>query len=397
MTKKIAAVILAAGVGSRMGADKTKQKIELLGKTLLKRTLEAFDKCDMISSITVVTRACELDFAKASCDEISKPCNIVVGGETRAESARYGFNAIPSCSDFVAIHDAARCLITENMIESVAKAALKYGAATASAKVYDTLKKRDEKGFIAKTEKRDEFLRAQTPQIFSCELYKKAIDFAENSTAEITDDNMMIEMLGEKIFCVDTGSDNIKITEKTDLLQAECILYARSGDVYEKESSFVDIRVGHGYDVHRFADGRELILGGVLIPYELGLLGHSDADVLIHAVMDALLGAAALGDIGKHFPDTAPEYKGISSMQLLASVKNLLDNAGYRVSNIDATVVMQKPKIAAYIDKMAENIALALCIEKNRVNIKATTEEKLGFTGSGDGAAAHAVALLLKK
>ena len=156
----------------------------------------------------------------------------------------------------------------------------------------------------------------------------------------------------------------------------------------------MDFRIGHGYDVHRFDKDRAFILGGVEIPYELGLLGHSDADVLVHAVMDSILGAIGEGDIGKHFPDTDPAYKGASSMHLLVAVKKLLDSKGGKVSNVDATVILQKPKIAPYIDRMRENIAFALCIDKSRVNIKATTEEKLGFTGRLEGASAHSVALV---
>ncbi len=154
------------------------------------------------------------------------------------------------------------------------------------------------------------------------------------------------------------------------------------------------MRIGQGYDVHRLAEGRDLILGGVKIPYEKGLLGHSDADVLIHAVMDALLGAAALGDIGQHFPDTDSRYKGISSITLLQEVGRLLEERGYVVVNIDATIVAQRPKLATYRLQMAENIAAALYLEKERVSIKATTEEGLGFTGSGEGVAAQAVVLL---
>lgn len=155
-----------------------------------------------------------------------------------------------------------------------------------------------------------------------------------------------------------------------------------------------DMRIGQGYDVHRLTEGRDLILGGVKIPYEKGLLGHSDADVLLHAVMDALLGAAALGDIGQHFPDTDPEYRGISSIALLQRVGKLLEEQGYVIGNVDATVIAQRPKLAAYRPQMAENIAAALNLEKERVSVKATTEEGLGFTGSGEGIAAQAVALL---
>lgn len=158
----------------------------------------------------------------------------------------------------------------------------------------------------------------------------------------------------------------------------------------------IEFRMGHGYDVHRFAEGRALMLGGVNIPNAKGLLGHSDADVLLHAIMDALLGAAAMGDIGRHFPDSAAEYKGISSLLLLKRVGELLSEGGYSVVNIDATVVLQAPKIAAYISGMIANIATTLGIDPQRVNVKATTEEHLGFTGSGEGAAAHAVAMISK-
>lgn len=154
------------------------------------------------------------------------------------------------------------------------------------------------------------------------------------------------------------------------------------------------MRIGQGYDVHKLVEGRDLILGGVTVPYELGLLGHSDADVLVHAVMDALLGAAALGDIGQHFPDTDPEYKGISSIALLERVGALLEEKGYVIENIDATVIAQRPKLAAYRPQMAENIAKALRLEVNRVSVKATTEEGLGFTGSGEGISSQAITLL---
>lgn len=154
------------------------------------------------------------------------------------------------------------------------------------------------------------------------------------------------------------------------------------------------MRIGHGYDVHRLVPDRKLILGGVTIPYELGLLGHSDADVLLHAVSDALLGAAGLGDIGRHFPDTDPKYKDADSLKLLAAVGEKITAAGYKVGNIDVTMIAQKPKLRDYIAKMEENIATALKIAKNKVNVKATTEEKLGFTGDGTGMACHAVCLL---
>jgi len=157
------------------------------------------------------------------------------------------------------------------------------------------------------------------------------------------------------------------------------------------------MRIGHGYDVHRLVEGRKLILGGVEVPHTLGLLGHSDADVLTHAVMDALLGAAALGDIGRHFPDTDPAYAGANSLKLLDHVVELLEEKGYQVGNVDATILAQKPKLAPYIEKMRDNLAARMKVEPDQVNVKATTEEKLGFTGAEEGIAAHAVALLSLK
>lgn len=390
--KKVAAVILAAGVGSRMKSDKTKQKIEIFGKSVLRRTIEAFDRCALITSITVVTRNDEIDFVSGELEGVATKTNVIVGGSVRAESARLGFAAIPTDSDFVAIHDAARCLVTEDMIKSVAEAAFSCGAATAATCVYDTLKRVGEDGFIVSTEKRQDFMRAQTPQIFSVPIYREALK-SISFGAEITDDNMLVEALGQKIRCVDTGSENIKITEPSDVAIAESLLLKRAG---RKSNDNMEIRVGHGYDVHRFEKERKLILGGVEIPHETGLLGHSDADVLVHAIMDALLGAAALGDIGKHFPDSSAEFKGISSIILLTRVRKLVDDAGYRISNVDATLVLQKPKIAPYIDKMCQNVAFALGVDPSSVNVKATTEEKLGFTGACEGAAAHAVALIQK-
>lgn len=157
------------------------------------------------------------------------------------------------------------------------------------------------------------------------------------------------------------------------------------------------MRIGQGYDVHRLTEGRKMILGGVEIPFEKGLLGHSDADVLTHAIMDALLGAAGLGDIGRHFPDNDPAYAGADSLRLLAAVMKMLTDSGWQVGNIDSTIIAQRPKLADYIPKMRQNLALIMGILPEQVNVKATTEEKLGFTGSGDGIAAQAVALLVKR
>ena len=196
----------------------------------------------------------------------------------------------------------------------------------------------------------------------------------------------MVERIGHPVrICMEVI--NIKITTPADVHIAESIMKKRKG---------ADMRVGLGYDVHRLVEGRALIIGGVHIPYEKGLLGHSDADVLLHAIKDAMLGAAGLGDIGKHFPDRDERYKGISSIKLLIEVKNMLRQKGYSVNNIDATIIAQAPRMAPYIDEMKKNIAHALSISIDRLNIKATTTEGLGFAGMGQGIAAQAVVSILQ-
>ncbi len=392
ITPNVSAIILAAGVGSRMKSNITKQQIEILGRSILEHTLSAFESAESILDITVVTREEEQDFVKKTLQNFKKPYKLVIGGQTRLESARLGFEASPDTAEYVAIHDCARCLITPKDIDRVAEHAYNFGAASATMRVVDTVKKIDKDGFIISTESRDNLRRAATPQVFKRALYRDVISRVTQNCSEITDDNMLFEQRGIKIAAVDTDGENIKVTEPADVLLAESILKRRN----PKGGDGVEIRVGHGYDVHKLVSGRKMIIGGVEIPYEKGLLGHSDADVLVHAIMDALLGAAALGDIGKHFPDTSGEFKDISSINLLLRVRALIEEKGYKISNIDATLVLQAPKVARYVEKMRENIAFALSVPTGCINVKATTEEKLGFTGNGDGAAAHAVALIQK-
>lgn len=384
----VSAIILAAGQGSRMCSDITKQKMNICGKSVIWRAVDVFNRSSEIDSIVVVCREEEIEWMKDElCRDFNKIHAIVVGGKTRAESARCGFNAILDNTTFVAIHDGARCLVTEKIVSSVLDKAIDFGAATAASAATDTIKIIDEYYAVKETVPRNQVMAVQTPQIFSKEIYSKALE-SNIIDLQITDDNMLVESIGQKVYCVDTGKDNIKITTPGDIKYAEYIIEGRS--------VVNDIRVGHGYDVHRLTENRRLIIGGVDIPYDKGLLGHSDADVLTHAIMDALLGACGLGDIGRHFPDSSNSYKDISSLVLLRTVKELVEKQGYSVSNIDATLVMQKPKIAPYIEMMVDNISEILGIERGRINIKATTEEKLGFTGREEGVSAHAVATLIK-
>ncbi len=383
----VTAIILAGGSGNRMGEKVTKQRLHLCGESLLYRSVKTFSDCDKIDSIVVVSRDDEVDWAREELASFNKIYAIVTGGKTRAESAKRGFESIHSDTDFIAIHDAARCLVTVENIGAVVEAAMIHGAATASSPVTDTLKLIGDNGMICDTVDREKLLCAQTPQAFKVPLYAEALSKTD-LTESVTDDNIIIEKIGGKIYPVITGKENIKITAPEDMAYAEYILERRRG--------MNEIRIGHGYDVHRLVEGRKLVLGGVHIPFERGLLGHSDADVLTHAIMDALLGACALGDIGRHFPDNDVTYKDISSLELLKKVGALIKKAGFRVVNIDATLVIQRPKVAPFVETMVNNIANILDIESGRINIKATTEEHLGFTGREEGVCAHAVVSVQK-
>ena len=283
------------------------------------------------------------------------------------------------------IHDAARPFVSEQVITDALAEAEAMGAAAPAVAVKDTIKIAND-GAVVQTPDRAALFAVQTPQCFCRNLYWKALKAVQGEKVHlVTDDCSLFELAGLPVHLTQGDYANLKITTKEDLPAAA------------QNKGENTMRIGHGYDVHRLVEGRKLIMGGVTIPYEKGLLGHSDADVLLHAVSDALLGAAALGDIGKHFPDTDPRYEGADSLMLLREVGRLLDETGYTVGNIDATVLCQAPKLAPHIPAMRQNIANALGLALDDVSVKATTEEHLGFTGEGLGIAAHAVALIEKK
>ena len=255
----------------------------------------------------------------------------------------------------------------------------------------DTVKRVNEGGVVVDTPPRDALRAVQTPQTFEAELIRRAhAAYALGERA--TDDAALAERMGVKVRLTEGDVENIKLTTPEDMLLARQVILKREGQKEEKPM----LRIGHGYDVHRLTEDRKLILCGVEIPYTLGLLGHSDADVALHALMDALLGAAALGDIGRHFPDTDPAYKGADSGKLLDHVVALLEEKGYAVGNVDVTIICQRPKLKDYIEQMRQNVARHLKVDVDCVNIKATTTEKLGFEGEGLGISSHAVACIEK-
>lgn len=372
----VTAVIVAAGASHRMGFDKLACRLPG-GRTVLETSVAAFVDHPAVTELVLAAGA-----NRETCEQIAKacpkPCTVVPGGDTRAASVRAG--VLAANGELVAIHDAARPFVSAAVITAALEGAMRCGAAVPAVPVKDTVKAANADGTVLTTPARESLFAVQTPQCFVRAQYLEALAAVPpDRFARLTDDAGLFEAAGRPVLLTAGDYANYKITTPEDLP-------GRKGES--------NMRIGHGYDVHRLVEGRKLILGGVDIPFEKGLLGHSDADVLVHAVMDALLGAAALGDIGQHFPDTDPAYAGADSLMLLREVGNILQTAGYTVGNIDATILCQRPKLAAHIPAMRRNIAGALGVDESAVSVKATTEEKLGFTGDGSGIAAHAVALL---
>lgn len=369
----VTAIIVAAGASRRMGFDKLSYRLPD-GRTVLETSCALFAAHPAVDELVLVAGG-----NRPQCEAIAaacpKPCTVVQGGATRADSVHNGLAAAKGL--LVAIHDAARPFASEEVITQVLQAAAKTGAAAPAVPVKDTIKVADKDGKVVTTPDRATLYAVQTPQCFDRALYLQALEAVSGEKAsQVTDDCSLFELAGLPVTLTAGDYANLKITTKEDL---------------QKENT---MRIGHGYDVHRLVEDRKLILGGVEVPYEKGLLGHSDADVLLHAVMDAVLGAAALGDIGQHFPDTDPAYKGADSLALTREVAKIIAAHGYKVGNIDATILCQRPKLAPHIPAMRKNIADAFGLPLDAVSVKATTEEHLGFTGEGLGIAAHAVALI---
>ena len=385
LQKTISAVLVAAGSSTRMGFDKL--SFDLGGETVLHRSIRAFDQCPQIGEIVLVAGK-KRAFVEQQAVGCTKPVQIVAGGATRAESAKNG--VLAAHGELVAVHDAARPFVSPAVIAAVLEAAARCGAAAPAVPVKDTIKQAvpgdgktvPEACLVHSTPDRSTLYAVQTPQCFDRQQYLEALaELPEEKARLVTDDCSLFELTGRPVELTPGDYANKKITTREDL---PC-------PVQKEETK---MHIGHGYDVHRLVEGRKLILGGVEIPFEKGLLGHSDADVLTHAVMDAVLGAAALGDIGQHFPDNDPAYAGADSLGLARHVARILSEHGYRVENIDATILCQRPKLAPHIPAMRANLAAAFGLPVDAVSVKATTEEHLGFTGEGLGIAAHAVALI---
>lgn len=405
--KKVSVIIAAAGSSSRMGGI-NKQYIEIGGISVLARTVKAFERNAYTDEIIIAVRPGDEENCRQTVVEqfgIRKVRAVIQGGLERQYSVRKALEYISPDTELVLVHDGARPFVTQRLIHDIIDTADSKGAAIPCINVKDTIKIVED-GFVSETPQRSQLRAVQTPQGFSAALLKAAYDqVIGGQKLTVTDDASVVEAFGHEVAVVESDEGNFKITTQEDVERAKMIVSESSSPINDKKmqetvkseaGAAVQSApcIGIGYDVHAFADDRKLILGGVEIPHERGLLGHSDADVLIHAVMDALLGASGLGDIGVHFPDTDPQYKDISSLELLKKTKQLLSGHGFRIVNIDAVVIAQRPKIAPHILKMRENLAEVLKVSKTQINIKGTTTEGLGFAGREEGIAAQAAVCL---
>ena len=382
MKHRAALIIVAAGQGQRFGSpDKVLAEVggvpalSILFDTV--RTVSAIDAVVVVTSERCLERVREL--------VIDPTWRVVLGGERRQDSVAAGLAQV-GVAEIVAVHDGARPFAGALMFTAgIAAVADGADAAIAATPLTDTLK-RVSGGRVVETLDRAAFALAQTPQVFRRAALTSALVSAEERGLTVTDEATLIEELGGIVAVVPGAVANLKLTNPEDLAVAEGVAASK------RANRAPVVRTGIGYDVHRLVAGRRLVLGGVEIPFERGLDGHSDADVLLHAVADALLGAAALGDIGGHFPPTDPSYKDADSLGLLASVRGLLRGAGYEIVNVDATVIAEAPRLMPYVEAMRSAIAGALLIEPEQFGVKATTNEGMGFPGRGEGIAALAVA-----
>ena len=374
------ALIVAAGKGTRAGLGINKVYMPLGDSTVLEASMRVFDESGLFDGITVVISQVD----EPRFNALSRPKSVkqvVYGGENRQESVYNGLKSVDADVDIISVHDAARPFVTREIIASTVNGAEATGSGVISTPVTDTIKLVKSDGSVS-TPERSSLFAVQTPQTFDMQKLLAAHQRAREEGFLATDDAALFERYYGTVNLVAApdAANNKKLTYRSDF-----------------EMNNLDIRIGHGYDAHRLAEGRRLILCGVDVPHNLGLDGHSDADVAVHALMDAMLGAAALGDIGRHFPDSDERYRGISSMLLLDHVRALLAENGYCVSNADVTIIAQKPKLSPYIGQMRENVANALGLDARRVNIKATTTEKMGFEGACEGISSHAVVTIIGK
>jgi 2-C-methyl-D-erythritol 4-phosphate cytidylyltransferase/2-C-methyl-D-erythritol 2,4-cyclodiphosphate synthase len=436
----VTAIIAAGGRGQRFGGARPKQLLSVGGRPILERSVMAFASHPSVDALIVALPEGLADDPPAYLRRTGKPVRIVAGGERRQESVANAFRAAATQSAIIVIHDAARPFASADLIARTIDAAAESGAAVAALQSRDTVKRvlrpfeglrvalsnvegrqaenerqpltsSASKGarFVGETLPRETIYLAQTPQAFQRDVLRRALEMSERDRLDTTDEAALVELAGLPVRIVDGEASNIKITTPEDLAVAEAIAQGlRNADrglpradvspneiqsaIRNPQSAMW--RAGTGYDLHRLVAGRPLVLGGVTIPAERGALGHSDADVLCHAVTDAILGAASLGDIGRHFPDSDPRWKDANSIGLLRLVVQLVTEQGFMLGNVDVTVILETPKIRDHVDAMRASVAGAIGIDVARVSIKGKTNEGLDAVGRGEAIAAHAIALI---
>lgn len=386
----VTAIIAAGGRGLRFGTAKPKQLLAVGGRSLLDRSVAAFVAHPAVNEVVIALPREIADDPPPYLIGATKPVRVVVGGARRQDSVANAYRAASDRSDVIVIHDAARPFVSADLINRTILAAAESGAALAAVQARDTVKRAAGPTHarryrsVTETLPRESIFLAQTPQAFRCDVLRDALALGD-SGAEATDEAALAERAGHTVRIVDGEASNIKITTPDDLPAAEAI--ARAG-------AAATMRIGTGYDLHRLVRGRPLVLGGVTIPHDRGLQGHSDADAVCHALTDAVLGAAAAGDIGRHFPDTDPQWRGVSSLDLLARAVAVVAGRGLVVANVDVVVIAERPKLGPYIAEMRAKVAGALGVTGDQVSIKGKTNEGVGELGRGEAIAVHAVALL---
>lgn len=389
----VSAILAAAGRGTRLGSATPKQLLALGERTILQRSFDIVNDHDRIDEIVVALPPDLANSPPPFLISSRKPVRVVDGGMRRQDSVARAFAQVSKSASVIVIHDAARPFATADLFTRVIEAAAKGGAAIAAVQALDTVKEATAAPgltIVARTLPRESIYLAQTPQAFARAVLEEAIQVGRGAFAAATDEASLAEQAGHSVCLVEGEATNIKITTSDDLRVSQALVGMREPGSGMNATT----RVGTGYDLHRLEAGRPLIIGGVTIPHSTGLAGHSDADVLCHAVTDAILGAAAAGDIGQHFPDTDPKWKGANSIKLLEAAAAIVRKAGYAIANIDAVIVAERPKLAPHLPAMRAHLAQALGISLSAVSVKGKTNEQVDALGRNEAIAVHAVALL---
>jgi 2-C-methyl-D-erythritol 4-phosphate cytidylyltransferase/2-C-methyl-D-erythritol 2,4-cyclodiphosphate synthase len=384
----VTAIIAAGGTGRRLGSSVPKQLLDVAGQSILARSVGAFDRHPRVDDVIVALPVDLVDSGRTIVGTVAGPIKFVAGGSSRQDSVARAFELVEEHTEVVLVHDAARPFVSEDLITRAIDAAAAYGAAIAALPVTDTVKRVTPDAaapVIVETLSRDAIYLAQTPQAFRRSVLKDAVALGR-SGVDATDEAGLAERAGHAVRVVEGDRGNVKITTAADLDRAR--VHA------PPPAARSTARAGIGYDLHRLVEGRPLILGGVTIPSSVGALGHSDADAACHAATDAVLGAASLGDIGRHFPDSDPQWKGASSVELLRRAAALARGAGFDILNLDVVVILERPRIAPFIDRIRQGLADAVSIDPALVSVKGKSNEGVDAVGRGEAIAAHAVALL---